>query len=225
MPQLPDKLPEGGKAWWSRLAHQFNALRECVRSLMPAETIDSELDHSAIGVTRRPISERVSSQPEGELDIPEWDDTGYEEGDYVRRTSGVSSGAGGETPAADAEGADAAQRGRRLGIWRALEDISDGSGEAPSLDSDAWEFISGLGVEAFALQKDAIETVEGGSIYASVRNIPKIEIISGDGNRRINLDLDNPVMAGRVIQAREVDVCVAGVRKRMVVLCSEPYAI
>lgn len=152
----------------------------------------------------------------GVLEIPEWDDSGYSEGDFVRRTAGNS----GTGPFTDAEGRDAAGDGRRLGIWRALESIAEGSGDAPSLDSEVWEFIGGLATEYLTLQKDST-----GAIELNVRDgtAPVLQLTKAGSLDEINLDLT--LTAGKVLQPREVDVCVNGVRKRMLVIASEPYAI
>lgn len=62
MPQLPEKLPVGGKAWWARLANAFNQLRDYVASLQPIETPNAELEWTTIGVARRP-KQTVQSEP------------------------------------------------------------------------------------------------------------------------------------------------------------------
>lgn len=185
---------------------------DVIRSLIPIRGRGTKMQHTTRGTL-------IDADPSGgtspvtpsDLDIPEWDDSGYSTGDYVRRTAGIN-----DTLAIDAEGVNAAQAGNRIGIWRAAQDIAAGAATPPVIGSSVWTFIGGLATQILTLENSTF-----GSVQASALVDPFVNVAKAGANDRIQLD--TALTNGKHLRPVEVDVCVNGEKKKMMIIGSDPY--
>lgn len=202
MPQLPEKLPEGGKPWWARLARAFNDLRDYVDSLKPQETINSEIEWNSLGVAIRPKAAGTGTAGEdGEIPFKgQWSsDSAYDKDDIVIR-------------ALPSEIDD----GNLIGTFIANQDIESGAveaaGEVPSFplhSGSKWDLFSIVPNTKFVLRSgdQTIEIVSGdsqGTTDAKI-SLNKDRTADAETGPRIILDLGD--CGDDIIKVRRVDLC------------------
>lgn len=133
--RLPPKLPERGryKAAWIA----FNQMRELVASLIPVPAPNTLTAHTRIGTSRQGLAAGVTES--STIEIDEWEDVAYSEGDIVTR------GCGGD----DID--DILSTGTQAGTYIAIRDVPASTG-APETHSTYWRLAARFATHIFAVK-------------------------------------------------------------------------
>jgi hypothetical protein len=195
----PD-LPERGRH--GALYREINRLRNAIRALIPIPSLNILTGMSAIGTTREALN-LPGDAPKTIQWRGEWSATeSYKENDLVIR---------GSANPADADITDTVailQDGTKAGLYIAIRDMDANHEPHEPPDPDYWETMARFATPIFTVR------------HPSSTKKVYIDATGPSGSVILQLSQCN----NKDLRIQEMPVCINGVQKKIMLICSDPYA-